>query len=373
MQVKQSKHIPRLYFLKLFSSLKMSISRYITVRNVKSARQKLEQYSQKPHGSCLADNDIGERQVNLQIIVPAYNVRNYLRQCMDSILTQETAYTYQVILIDDGSTDGTGLIADGYAADPRVRVIHQNNQGFSGARNAGLRQIYADYIMFCDSDDYLHQNAVQMLLEKAYRYDADVVRAGYTIFSHNGRKDRKVITDIEKCLMERSDFIEKVGGVVWGRVFKADLFQKICFPQNYWFEDTINSFLVSSFIKSVVLLPECLYFYRQHEKSITYIAKSERKVIDTYWVTELVMQERDLLNQPKNKAYYEAFLKQVIINANRLKQAPKSIQKSVFVLSCDLMTQYFGDFSFSSEKNKGLESALRKKSFRLYERFCTQL
>ena len=88
--------------------------------DAEKARQVLDQYSHMPQGSCLRENDILKSQYDLQIIVPAYNTEGYLQQCMDSILEQATAYTYHVILIDDGSTDGTSRIAARYADDPRV-------------------------------------------------------------------------------------------------------------------------------------------------------------------------------------------------------------------------------------------------------------
>lgn len=154
------------------------------------------------------------------------------------------------------------------------------------------------------------------------------------------------------------------------KLFRADLFRKICFPQGYWFEDTINSFLVSFLAKSVVLLPECLYYYRQHPKSITHVAGHEKKVIDTNWITELVMQEHELLKLPQDRAFFDTFMKQGMVNANRLKHVPTVIRKSVFVLTCDMMAQYFDDVSFFSEKNPELETALRKKDYGLYRLVC---
>ena len=108
-----------------------------------SARETLLGFSPPPTGTAAADNRLLEPECDLQIVIPAYNVEAYLAQCMDSVLAQETKYTYRVILVDDGATDTTPAIADTYSDDPRVTVIHQRNKGLSGARNTGIREMCA--------------------------------------------------------------------------------------------------------------------------------------------------------------------------------------------------------------------------------------
>ena len=103
----------------------------------------------------------------VSIIVPVYNIERYLPQCMNSLFAQ-TAPDFEVILVDDGSTDGSAALCDQYAKqDARVQVIHKKNGGLSSARNAGLDAATRPYLLFLDGDDYLAPSAIQSLLEIA--------------------------------------------------------------------------------------------------------------------------------------------------------------------------------------------------------------
>ena len=112
------------------------------------------------------------------VIVPVYNVGPYIRRCLDSILAQ-TERDIEVILIDDGSTDGCGEICDGYArADGRVRVIHNENRGLAATRNTGLELANGEYISFIDSDDWIEPETFSELLKAASANGADIVAGG---------------------------------------------------------------------------------------------------------------------------------------------------------------------------------------------------
>ena len=110
----------------------------------------------------------------ISVIVPVYNVEKYLRTCVDSILVQSYS-ALEVILIDDGSTDGSPQICDQYAQqDPRIQVIHQKNAGLSAARNAGIDICRGEYLTFIDSDDFIHERFVELLLNACLSNNADI-------------------------------------------------------------------------------------------------------------------------------------------------------------------------------------------------------
>lgn len=115
----------------------------------------------------------------ISVIVPVYNVKPYLAKSVNSILNQ-TYRTLQVILIDDGSTDGSGELCNYLAQqDHRIQVIHQRNGGAASAKNAGLRTANGEYLSFVDSDDYLEADAYRFMVDKLETYNADVVRCSF--------------------------------------------------------------------------------------------------------------------------------------------------------------------------------------------------
>ena len=117
----------------------------------------------------------------LSIIVPVYNVEQYLRKCVDSLLAQDlSSEEYEIILVDDGSTDQSGTICDEYATShTNVKVVHQQNGGLSTARNRGIDVSQGEFVQFVDSDDYLEPNVLKTLVEKMETDQLDVLRFNY--------------------------------------------------------------------------------------------------------------------------------------------------------------------------------------------------
>ena len=134
----------------------------------------------------------------ISVVVPIYNVSQYLSQCIDSILTQ-SYQDLEIILVNDGSTDECPLLCDEYKGkDSRVRVVHKKNRGLSDARNAGLRIAKGEWIYFVDSDDWLDGNAIQKLYQFAVENKCDVVQGGlyyayhdHLLYRKAGKKEQK--------------------------------------------------------------------------------------------------------------------------------------------------------------------------------------
>lgn len=151
----------------------------------------------------------------ISIIVPIYNVAPYLRQCMDSII-QQTYPNIEIICVDDGSTDESGTIADEYAKkDSRVRVIHQENQGLSAARNAGYSRSTGEYIMYLDSDDWIDLDTCETAIDIALKYDAELVFWAY-VRVYKGMESPKTLFQEDLIVFDRNAFRQLVYKTIVG-------------------------------------------------------------------------------------------------------------------------------------------------------------
>ena len=200
---------------------------------------------------------------NITIIVPVYNVEEYLSRCLDSILVQSFT-DFELILVDDGSPDGSGAICDDYAQkDGRIRVIHQHNGGAASARNTGLDSAVGDWIAFIDSDDWVHPDYLRIMHEAAVQKDADVVACKYKMVYEGAE-----ITDLPMIPLYSSENREdywvddRIGAVVpWGKLYRRRLFEELRFPVGRTAEDEFITHRMLFGCKTLVVLNNELYWY----------------------------------------------------------------------------------------------------------------
>lgn len=221
----------------------------------------------------------------LSIIVPVYNVEKYLRICVDSILAQD-GVDYEVILVDDGSTDASGDIADSYASeDSRVKVLHQANAGLSAARNAGLGVAAGEYVQFVDSDDSLEPGTLKALMEQVWRENLDVLRFNWQHIDEAGNvfvpyKEYKPFTDFSDNPCRGVEFLDsRLGYACYAPQFiiRRSLLEGCCFREGIYFEDaewTPRMLLRSNRVSSTPLV---VYNYRMRRGSITQAVNMEKK------------------------------------------------------------------------------------------------
>lgn len=229
----------------------------------------------------------------VSIIVPVYNVENYLESCINSILTQSYK-RIEVILVDDGSTDSSGRLCDKFVMqDRRVRVIHQTNAGVSAARNAGLDVMTGEYFAFVDSDDLVYHDYISLMVSSLRRVKSDMVLAGYTIvndtaelsLSYDNRCSQPSQTakrlSRDKALLELL-YGRSIRNQPFSKLFATDEFGKIRFNTAFSVgEDMDYIFRCLMVTDSVTQIAEPVYFYMYRENSVMHQEFSEKRA-DSY-------------------------------------------------------------------------------------------
>ncbi|MBQ8782456.1 MAG: glycosyltransferase family 2 protein [Clostridia bacterium] len=334
---------------------------------IKAAYETLNNFSPNPANSSITENFISDSpKYDLQIIVPTYNCEKYIKECLDSIINQETNYSYKVVVINDGSTDNTAEILKDYAVYDFVEIINQENQGLSGSRNSGLKNIDAKYIMFIDADDVIPANSIDILLKLTKENNCKIISGSYYTFQDKKELSKKHIF-CDYCGTVKTN----ISGFACMKVFKNELFQNLKFPLGYLFEDTMIKYLLISRCSNICLTSQIIYGYRQHAKSITSSSNLKPKRVDCYWVTEQMLKDAFELEIEDKQYLYEITLKQIWSNFGRTQNTPKNIKKSIFILSCNLLEQYFYNFETNSLALKPLQFALRTKTYLAYKAYCT--
>lgn len=210
----------------------------------------------------------------VSIIIPVYNVQDYLARCVDSVLTQ-TYTDLEIILVDDGSIDISGDICDEYALhDARVRVIHKENGGLSDARNAGLDVARGNYVAFIDADDYVHPSFVELLLKTINETGAQIAVSTWQELK-DGDKPRKVKTKRPRCTILTQEeaissvfYQKKLNHSACSRIFETQLFNNLRFPEGMLYEDLAIIYPLLCKVEKVALINTPMYYYMHRQGSI---------------------------------------------------------------------------------------------------------
>lgn len=248
----------------------------------------------------------------VSIIVPVYNAKDTIRRCVDSILGQDFT-DFELILADDGSTDGSGAICDSYAqADSRVRVIHKENSGVSDTRNRGLAEAKGDYIQFLDSDDWITPEATKLFMRGMEHEDCDMVIASfYRVIG----KRVSIKGDIQKeGLLTREDFADEMMdnpadfyyGVLWNKFFRREIIEKYHLrmdPRISWCEDFLFNLEYLVHCRNIYVLQAPVYYYVKTKGSL---ATQGMSLVKTIRMKMFIFEYyKDFFHQVYNEEDYE--------------------------------------------------------------------
>ena len=232
-----------------------------------------------------------EKNIKISIIVPLYNVEEYLEECLESIRNQ-TYTDIEVILVNDGSTDGSKQICERFCQiDSRFRLINQENQGQSVARNRGFKESIGQYIMFVDSDDVINTNVLEVLLPYM-KPDVDIVECGMTrdkesfflnkipttVFEGNSKEA------ILNCIAFRT-----VKFCAFTKLYRREIVEKIPFLEGYIYEDVFTGINYLNHIRKIIVIDYIGYYYRVRPNS-TMTKSFHEKDLDIFYVGEKLIE-----------------------------------------------------------------------------------
>lgn len=255
--------------------------------------------------------------MKVSVITPVYNGEKYLEECIDSIRNQSHS-DLEIIIINDGSVDGTSLLAKEIAnKDKRIIYIEKKNEGVSSARNSGIDVATGEFIVFVDCDDTIERNYVELLLNKINKDDLDIVACGYTDISIYGSVKLNDFCN-EDSMLNKDEFIinifKGVGGTLWGKIFKTEIIKKNKIRLNediFMCEDMLFVLQYSIESSRFGVIKKSLYNYnRKNENSIS--SRINFKYFNN--LIEVMNEIEKILN--KNK-YDERFIDSILSERSR--------------------------------------------------------
>lgn len=298
-----------------------------------------------------------ENKPKISVVVPVYNDESYLNQCLDSILSQ-TFKDFELILVNDGSTDFSFKICEEYAEkDNRIRLFSQENKGLSASRNIGIENAVGEFITFIDSDDYIHPDCLKKLYNVVQDYQADIVICEYyrydretnLLYYYVTEKDYEIIKFSSykafKKMFEHNGFISS-----WGKLYNISLFENIRYQNGRFFEDQYTTGKLYIQAKNIQYLKESLYCYTVTPNSITTTKKDIKKITDDIeGVEEMILNtvlsgmfDTEMQNSALN------FYKNRLIENKNFFESRDLIHEAIYLKICQRLT-------LLEKRQKGIE------------------
>lgn len=232
-----------------------------------------------------------DTEIDLSFIIPVYNASLFLSKCIDSILYQKETdiYHYEIILIDDGSSDNSYQICKDYKRSypGAITLVRKDNGGQASARNTGLEYAKGEYVAFVDDDDHVDQYYVKKTLDAAKENDADVVKCG----RYEVKNGNKTAFSYPNGLVDREK-IPALSGFVWEGIIRRDIFVDVSFPEQFWYEDMITKLLIYRIAKKIITIKDCLYYYNFHMRNTSRMiwGSDDIKCLDQLYLPKILIK-----------------------------------------------------------------------------------
>lgn len=284
-------------------------------------------------------------QIDLSIVVPLFNSVPFLEKCLSSIVNQRTRYRFEVILVNDGSTDNTLFEIQIYQSQYShiIKILDQENQGISASRNAGVQVSRGEYIGFADHDDWVAETYVEELLDAAYRENADIVKCGYAtlkrgITTNQRQMESKVITGpMKEQLLQYASFI-------WGGIYRRELLSLVRFPVGYWYEDMITRALLFRQSQKFVNVGKVLYFKLTHSSNTSSVVWSNKKYqcLEQIYLPLSLISDSAKLSLPIDGCFYQCILLEYsAILVSRISGLKPAEQEQAFLKAHQVLSELY--------------------------------
>lgn len=269
------------------------------------ARSYIEKYRAKNDATGVPVNN--ESITKVSVIIPVYNSEEYIEDCIASITTQEIPYTYEVICVDDGSTDSSLSILKSIK-NANLKIVTQKNAGAGAARNRGLDAASGEYVIFVDSDDKLVDGSIARMLKAAENAAADIVFGTVakanadlsSVFYPRQKEDRVTCDFFAAC--------SQTTGTPWGKCYKRSLWENVRFPECYAYEDTIIFMELFAKAKKFVMLGTPVYCFRSRKDSLYKRENASTRCADMVWVTLYSLKAHLSSGGKMTTSYYQLLL-----------------------------------------------------------------
>src|SRR5262245_13015439 len=311
-------------------------------------------------------------ECDLSVIIPVYNAERYIDACLKSVINQETKYQYEIIVVDDGSTDNSLQVIK-QQEDDKLRYFSRANGGIGFARNFGIRAAKGKYVMFVDADDELLPNAIQLLLDEVAKNDACIVQGNVRYFYESDKNTYLGDTANKRNLIhiqENRDLIFNLGGYPWAKVFKRELFQDALFPL-HTFEDTLIWLITYRRAKKILVLPDPVYLHTfQPNSDMASVAAGSAKGIDTLYVVLYLLRLNERLGLPFDGTLYRQILFQFgKLMYERTYQLGETVLGSLLVAARTTLLNYQQYCPAGlSKRERYLKRAIIRTDLELYKR-----
>lgn len=277
----------------------------------------------------------------LSVIIPCYNVQEYLSKCIDSVIDNELD-DIEIILVNDGSKDDTLKIIKEYKKKCKdiIKIVDQENQGLSMARNAGIEVSTGEYITFLDSDDYVDSKMYSTMLDKAYESNFDLVVCGVKMLYSDYE------LNVNSGVVKDCNSKEEVKEVMYNfypaacnKLYKREVIGDLRFKKGVWFEDVEFMYRLLPHVKSIGIVNEYYYYYLQREGSITYVYNSKLYdflynldgVVEYYKENGFYEEYKEELEYTYVRYLYATFIKRLakMKDKKEFKKGVNAVQKAV--------------------------------------------